>query len=96
MKIKSQAISRSVPGLGPVEIDLFADRLNCQEDRFVSWKPDPAAEAMDAFQVNLGQLKVYAFPPFAMLMSPQQERHPLVLNGTLSLLAWKLSGDKRL
>ena len=51
---------------GPFEIDLFADRLNCQGDRFVSWKPDPAAEAVDAFKVNWSQLKGYAFPPFAM------------------------------
>ena len=27
--------------------------------------------------------------------TPQQERHPLVLNGTLSLAAWKISGDER-
>ena len=107
---------------GPFEIDLFADRLNCQVDRFVSWKPDPAAEAVDTFQVKWSQLKGYVFPPFAMLgrclakvvqdqatlvvitptwhtqdmlMSPQQERHPLVLNGTLSLAAWKIFGDER-
>ena len=52
---------------GPFEIDLFADRLNCQEDRFVSWKPDPAVEAVDAFQVKWCQLKGYVFPRFAML-----------------------------
>ena len=51
---------------GPFEIDLFADHLNCQVYRFVSWKPNPA-EAVDAFQVNWSQLKGYAFPPFAML-----------------------------
>ena len=52
---------------GPFEIDLFADRLNCQVDIFVSWKPDPAAETVDAFQVNWSQLKGYVFPPFALL-----------------------------
>ena len=34
-------------------------------------------------------------PQQDMLMSPQQERHPLVLNRTLSLAAWKISGDER-
>ena len=52
---------------GPFEIDLFGDRLNCQMDRFISWKPDPAAEAVDAFQVSWRYLEGYAFPPFSMI-----------------------------
>ena len=31
---------------GKPEIDLFASRLNCQLDEFMSWKPDPSAKAM--------------------------------------------------
>ena len=31
-------------------VDLFATRLNRQVGRFVSWRPDPEAMAVDAFQ----------------------------------------------
>ena len=34
-------------------------------------------------------------PQQDMLMSPQQERHPLGLNGTLSLAAWTIFADER-
>ena len=30
-------------------LDLFATRINAQLDRYVSWKPDPQAYAIDAF-----------------------------------------------
>ena len=33
------------------DIDLFASRLNYQVGRYVSWKPDPGAWAVDAFSV---------------------------------------------
>ena len=36
--------------LGPLEVDLFASRLTHQLPRFFSWRPDPLAEAVDAFQ----------------------------------------------
>ena len=31
-------------------VDLFATRLNRQDGRFASWRPDPEATAVDAFQ----------------------------------------------
>ena len=34
---------------GPLEVDMFAFRLTTQLERFFSWRPDPEAEAMDAF-----------------------------------------------
>ena len=37
---------------GPVDIDLFASRLTKQLPRFVSWKPDPLSEAVDAFSLQ--------------------------------------------
>ena len=143
LETKYQSISHSVPGLGSFQDRSFADRLNCQLDKFVNRKPDPAAEAVDAFHVNWSQLKGYAFPQFEilgrcvvkvvedrailvvitptwhtqpwfpgllsmtiaspilfpppqhMLMPPQQERHPLVSNETLSLAAWKMSGERQ-
>ena len=49
------------------DIDLFASRLNYQVGRYVSWKPDPVAWAMDAFSVVWSRLKPYLFPPFSLL-----------------------------
>ena len=51
---------------GPFTIDLFASRLTALLHRFVSWKPDPEAEAEDAFTLDWSQLREYAFPPFAL------------------------------
>ncbi|XP_044140287.1 uncharacterized protein LOC122930766 [Bufo gargarizans] len=52
---------------GPFGIDLFASRLNTQLPRFFSWRPDPAAEAVDAFLQSWSGFLMYAFPPFAMI-----------------------------
>ena len=49
------------------EIDLFASRLNAQLPRYVSWKPDPEAEAVDALSYNWGGIRFYAFPPFCII-----------------------------
>ena len=44
-------------------VDLFATRLNTQLPRFVSWRPDPEAEAVDAFQFPLTGVNPWCFPP---------------------------------
>lgn len=48
-------------------IDLFASRLNKKVERFVSWRPEPAAIAVDAFQISWGEEISYVFPPFCLL-----------------------------
>ena len=126
---------------GPLEIDLFADRLNAQLEKYMSWKPDPTAVGTDALLANWGGMKAYAFPPFCLiqrciakvlkekgelvivtpawqtqpyypmllnmsianpiLLPPQTnlllsaggKTHPLVVKGTLKLVAWKISGE---
>ena len=51
---------------GPLEVDLFASRISTQLPRFYSWRPDPQAEAIDAFkQVWVGNN--YANPPWAII-----------------------------
>ena len=50
---------------GP-DIDLFASRMNYQLEKYVSFKPDPGAIAIDAFSL-LANLKFYAFPPFSVI-----------------------------
>ena len=52
---------------GPVEIDLFASRLNKQCSKYVSWQPDPEAFHIDALTLSWEPLKFYAFPPFSLV-----------------------------
>jgi hypothetical protein len=51
----------------PPKIDLFASRLNAQIDRYVAWKPDPHAVAIDAFSISWRDTYFYAFPPFSVI-----------------------------
>ena len=52
---------------GVPDLDLFASRLNKQLPRFVSWQPDPDAEAVDAFMINWRNTYMYMFPPFSLI-----------------------------
>jgi len=52
---------------GVTEIDLFVDRLTTQKAKYVSWRPDPGATAVDAFSIKWNQTLAYAFPPFNMI-----------------------------
>lgn len=49
------------------DIDLFASRINYQLKPFVSYRPDPEAYAVDAFQLSWQNLSFYAFPPFCIV-----------------------------
>ena len=48
-------------------IDLFASQINKQLPRYVSYRPDRDAEAIDAFTLNWENLNFYAFPPFSVI-----------------------------
>ena len=45
-------------------IDLMATRVNKQLEKFMSFRPDPEAFAVDAFSWPWGGFKFYCFPPF--------------------------------
>ena len=49
------------------KIDLFASRLNYQISKYVSYKPNPEAFAIDAFSLDWSLLDFYAFPPFSLI-----------------------------
>ena len=53
--------------LGPLQIDLFASRLTKQLPRYYSWRPDPEAEATDAFTQNWAQARGFANPPWCLI-----------------------------
>ena len=48
-------------------IDLFASRLNYQIKPFVSYRPDPGALCINAFQMLWSPFFFYAFPPFSIM-----------------------------
>ena len=52
---------------GTPTIDLFASRLNHQVEKYVSWKADPGAVAVDAMSTDWSSDFFYAFPPFNMI-----------------------------
>jgi len=53
--------------LGPLEMDLFAYRRTHQLPQFFSWRPDPLAEAVDAFQQDWSKVRGYANPPWCLI-----------------------------
>lgn len=68
---------------GPLNVDLFTSRLTYQIPRYFSWRPDPLAEAMDAFQQDWSSLKGFANPPWCLisriLSQAQRQQAQLVL-----------------
>ena len=62
------SIFRKIRGHFPdLSIDLFASRLTFQLPRFFSWRPDPLAEATDAFLQDWRGQKVFANPPWNLI-----------------------------
>jgi len=49
------------------DVDLFASRISHQFPKYVSFRPDPEAFAIDAFSLDWSNLKFYAFPPFSVI-----------------------------
>ena len=52
---------------GPLDVDLFACHLTHQLPCFFSWRIDPLAEAVDAFQQDWKRVKGYANPPWCLI-----------------------------
>ena len=49
------------------DIDLFASRINYLFPKYVSYRPDPEAFAIDAFSLQWSKLDFYTFPPFNVI-----------------------------
>ena len=68
---------------GPIEVDLFASRFSAQLPLFYSWRPDPEAEATDAFAQDWNAKRGYAHPPWCLitrvLFKVQAQQASLVL-----------------
>ncbi len=74
--------------LGTPDIDLFASRLNKQLPRYISWKPDPEAEAIDAFSMDWGTVYFYAFPPFCLIPTCLQKIDSDTAEGIIVVPKW--------
>ena len=70
------------------EIDLFATRLNCQYEKFVSYRPDPEAFRVDAFSMNWAELTWYAFPPFCLIPRVLRKISREKTTGVLAVPYW--------
>ena len=63
-KLNPSVFQRILTLFPVLNVDLFASRLTYQLPRFFSWRPDPLAEATDAFLQNWTGLFGYANPPW--------------------------------
>lgn len=70
------------------EVDLFASRNNAQLQRYVSWLPDPGAEAVDALSLDWGNVYFYAFPPFCIIGKCLQKIHEDKAEGVIIVPKW--------
>ena len=59
---KPKVFQQICQSLGPLQIDLFASRLTKQLPHYYSWRPDPEAEATDAFTQNWAQARDLPIP----------------------------------
>ena len=65
--LRRDLFTQLVDRLGPFSIDLFASRTNTQVETYCSWRPDPAALAVDALSIPWSDHQAYMFPPFALI-----------------------------
>lgn len=64
----STSVFRSiVEKFGQPDIDLFASAENKQIDKYISWRPEPEALAIDAFTMEWKENFFYIFPPFSVI-----------------------------
>ena len=67
-KLDPTALSHALSRLqAHPDIDLFASRTNKQFDRYVSYRPDPNAYAVDGLSLCWRDLDLYAFPPLSAI-----------------------------
>ena len=86
--LNQTAFQRIIERFGMPQIDIFASRLNKQVDRYISWRPEPEAFAVDAFTVNWSHWKFYAFPPFNLIPMCLQKIRRDNANGILVVPNW--------
>jgi hypothetical protein len=70
-------------------VDLFASRLNKISEKYVSWRPDPGAFALDVFTLNWGNFDyIYLFPTFSLITRVVQKVREDRATGLLIVPDW--------
>ncbi|XP_048584711.1 uncharacterized protein LOC116604102 [Nematostella vectensis] len=71
-------------------VDIFSSRLNNKVQKYVSWKPDPTAFAIDAFTIDWAQYDlIYCFPPFNLIGKVLQKIQACRCTALLVAPLWK-------
>ena len=84
--LNTSVLSRSLLELDFMpEIDIFASTLNAQFTRYVAFRADPGASAIDTFTMNWSDLNFYAFPPFRVIPAVLKEIKEEEATGTCVL-----------
>ena len=73
---------------GPFGIHLFASRLNFKVPQYVSWRPDPGAQFINAFLMDWKPHYFYAFPPFSVIVNCLQKIEQDQSTGLLIAPLW--------
>lgn len=88
MMLSVPVFQRIVSLFGKPDIDLFASRLNAQVETYVSWRPQPVAKFVDAFNIEWSQFFFYAFPPFCLISRCVQKIVHDQASGILVVSRW--------
>lgn len=68
LSLNKDTFDMIVKQFGQPVVDLFASKLNAKCNKYVSWKPDCNASAINAFTLNWSAYSLsYCFPPFSLL-----------------------------
>lgn len=70
------------------DIDLFASRINHLFPKYVSYRLDPDAFAIDAFSLQWSHLYFNAFPPFSVIPAVLSKIHQERTQGVVVLPDW--------
>ena len=69
-------------------IDLFASRLNYKCKPYVAFRPDPEAQAINAFHTSWVNMCFYAFPPFCIINQVLQKISEEKATGVMVIPYW--------
>ena len=70
------------------DVDLFASRLNNKCRKYISYRPDPGAQAVNAFTIPWGNLQFYAFPPFSIILKVLRKVNSEIATGLIVVPHW--------
>ena len=78
-KLSTHLFQKISSMFGNPTLDLFASRINYQIDRYISWKPDPKALAIDAFYIKCNT-QFYWYPSLLRKATRNMTIKPSVKN----------------